>query len=226
MDVLEPTWKSDDGNVVLYLADCLTVLPDLKIENVDTVITDPPYGIGQANGTDGFGLRSGRHYEGQWDNETPTQECFDLMLALGRLHLFFGGNYFTDKLPVGRHWIVWDKVGEMKFQNPFSDCELIWTDADKKTVKKYIVIQQGFVAKEKERFHPTQKPVSLLSSIIDDYTDPNDTILDCYMGSGTTGVAAVKLGRKFIGVEKDPKYFAIATKRIEQALAQPALLQV
>lgn len=209
--------------VTLYLGDCLEVLPTLEAGSVDAVVTDPPYGINADGGTDGFGVRSGRRYEPGWDAQPPNKTVFDCMLRIAPLVMIFGGNYFTDKLPVSGHWVVWDKTGEMKFKNPFSDCELIWTNKPKKTVNKYIVIQQGFVSEEKDRFHPTQKPVKLLQHLILDYTQPGDTILDPFMGSGTTGVACVQTGRRFIGIEIDPTYFEIAVKRISNALKQPRL---
>ena len=93
-----------------------------------------------------------------------------MLLSYKSPTFLFGGNYFADLLPASTHWIVWDKKGNIEFKNPFSDCELIWTNDKKKVVKKYTVIQQGFISEEKERFHPTQKPVKLIRSIIEDYT--------------------------------------------------------
>lgn len=72
--------------------------------------------------------------------------------------------------------------------------------------------------KQKSKLHPTQKPVALMEYLIRTYTNGGDTVLDNTMGSGTTGVAAVNTGRKFIGIERDDKYFAIAQKRIEDAM--------
>lgn len=207
----------------LYEGDCLEFMRTLPDKHIDAVVTDPPYGINADKGTAGFGIRSGRHYESEWDSQPPEAEIFEKILSFSERCFIFGGNYFTDRLPVGRHWIVWDKVGEMKFQNPFSDAELIWTNINKKTVKKYVVIQQGFISKEKERFHPTQKPVSLIKSILEDYTKEGDTIFDPFMGSGTTGVACMQLGRNFVGCEIDPDYFKIAEKRIKQASLQEPL---
>ena len=208
--------KVEGENYTLYLGDCLEIMPTLDAGSVDAVVTDPPYGIGADKGTDGFGVCSGKKYSGGWDDSAPSQLYFDELLDFGNA-IIFGGNYFTDKLPVGRHWIVWDKVSAISFQNPFSDAELLWTNYPKKTVKKYTVIQQGFISEEKNRFHPTQKPVKLLKMIINDYVDFFGVVLDPFMGSGTTGVAALRTGRKFIGIEKDPHYFEIARQRIEDA---------
>ena len=170
-----------------------------------------------------IGVRSVCRYAQGWDNISPSSIAFEKIISLSFKSIIFGGNYFTDKLPVSTKWLVWDKKGNIRFDNPFSDCELIWTNLDGVTTKKYTVIQQGFIAKEKERYHPTQKPVTLLKAIIEDYTNESDTIFDPFMGSGTTGVACVQTGRNFIGIEIDPDYFKIAERRIKEAQMQPRL---
>ncbi|MGL4404101.1 MAG: DNA-methyltransferase [Fusobacteriaceae bacterium] len=204
--------------VDLKKGDCLELMKSLADESVDAVVTDPPYGINADKGVGGFGSsNTAKKYKGGWDSATPSKEVFNEFFRISKKVIIFGGNYFTHLLPQSNHWIVWDKVGSFTFKNPFSDCELIWTNIDKNTVNKMTVIQQGFVSEEKERFHPTQKPVKLLSQIIEKYTTPNQTILDPFMGSGTTGIAAVNLDRNFIGYEIDQDYFEIAKKRIKQA---------
>lgn len=199
---------------VLLCGDCLEIMKDIPEKSIDLVLTDPPYGIGADKGTDGFGVTREKKYPDSWDIRL-NKYYFDTILYIGKLVIIFGGNYLTDMLPVNGHWIVWDKVGEMKFENPFSDCELAWTNVNKKTVKKYVVIQQGFVAKEKERFHPTQKPACLFSNIMVDYSKDNDIILDCFLGSGTTAIACEKLNRRWIGIEISEKYCEIDKKRIK-----------
>ena len=99
------------------------------------------------------------------------------------------------------------------------DCELAWTNSDRKSVKKITVEYNGLIGKEKDRQHPTQKPVLLLERVLEAYPT-NQSILDCYMGSGTTGVACMNLGRKFIGIEIEQKYFDIACERIDQSQRQ------
>ena len=211
------------SDYVLHLGDCLEYMKTMPARSVDAVITDPPYGINAEKGTSGFGESKDtvRHYDDKWIK--PGKEIFDQILTKSQSIFVFGGNYFTDSLPQSDAWLVWDKTGNIKFQNPFSDCELVWTTLTRKTVKKYTYILQGFIGAEKKRFHPTQKPVAIMKMLIEDFTKKGDTIFDPFMGSGTTGVAAVQLGRNFIGCEIDPKYFAIAEKRIHEATLQPQL---
>ena len=208
------------SDVTLYLGDCLEYMKTMPDKSVDAVITDPPYGIGAEKGTSGFGesKHTVRHYEDKWIK--PSKEIFDQILSKSDNVFVFGGNYFTDSLPQSDAWLVWDKVSNIKFQNPFSDCELVWTTLTRKTVKKYTHVLQGFIGAESERFHPTQKPIAIMKMLIEDFTNSGDTIFDPFMGSGTTGVACMQLGRKFIGCEIDPTYYAIAEKRIKQAQAQ------
>ena len=119
-------------------------------------------------------------------------------------------------LPPSNHWIFWDKKGDIAFQNPFADGELIYTTF-KNPIKRIVFKQQGFITDSKDkRYHPTQKPSELVEMLIKEYSKEGDTILDCFMGSGSTGVACVSTNRNFIGIELDKDYFAIAKKRIEE----------
>ena len=207
-------WEQAIGNVVC--GDCLDLMKMIPDKSIDLVLTDPPYGISADKGTGGFG--SSKHtvkkYKDSWDNKCPDSKCFDELLRVGGLCIIFGGNYFTDKLPVSRGWIVWDKVGEVLFDNPYSKCELLWTSKNM-VCQKYTIIQMGFISKEKERFHPTQKPIELLEYIIRDYSKPTDIIFDGFLGSGTTAVACERLGRRWIGCEISEEYCTIADKRIK-----------
>ncbi len=202
----------------ITLGDSYELIKKLEDKSVDLILTDPPYGIGADKGiktTYGTSTHLGKVYKGNWDNETPSKEMFDEILRVGKKVIIFGGNYFTDKLPVNGHWIVWDKVGNANFKNPFSDCELAWTNLPKKIVKKYTYIQQGFITDDKsERVHPTQKSLQLFKDIINDYTNENDIVLDCFSGSGTTSVACKELNRQFIAFEIDEEYHKISVDRL------------
>ncbi|MBQ7292168.1 MAG: site-specific DNA-methyltransferase [Clostridia bacterium] len=190
----------------------------------DLLLTDPPYGINADKGVSGFGNTKGNKYDDDWDSFTPDKSFFDMILEMPKNAIIFGGNYFTDKLPLGKHWIVWDKVGEIDFQNPYSDCELAWSNISKESVKKYTVIQQGFVAEEKEkRVHPTQKSVKLFAQIIDDYTDKGNIILDTFCGSGTTFIASEQTDRVCYGIEISEKYCDVIIKRWETLTGEKAV---
>lgn len=209
------------ADVQLIHGDCLDVLKTLDAGSIDAVVTDPPYGINFINGggrSQKAGWRDARG-DGDWDKYRPSKEIFDEILRIGRKVIVWGGNYFTDYLPPSMQWLVWDKC-----QRDFSlaDCELAWSNQDR--AARVFSFPRGAMQSERVN-HPTQKPVSLMKWCIELVTQPGDTILDPFMGSGTTGVAAVKTGRRFIGCEIDPTYFAIAEKRIAEAQLQLPLLE-
>ena len=201
----------------LYNGDCLEYLKTLKDNEIDIIITDPPYGKKADKGTNGFGCSKNRRYNDNWDSKIPNKEVFDEILRVSKKVIIFGGNYFAHLLPPSKCWIFWDKKGDIVFKNPFADGELIYTNFTK-PVKKIVFKQQGFITDSKDkRVHPTQKPSELMEILINEYTKEDDIILDCFMGSGSTGVACMNTNRKFIGVELDKNYFNIAKQRIEEA---------
>lgn len=207
-------------NIELFNADCLEIMKSMKSNSVALILTDPPYGKKADKGTNGFGSAKNRRYGGGWDSKRPSKEVFDEMLRIGKNVIIFGGNYFADILPPSNHWIFWDKKGDIAFQNPFADGELIYTTF-KKPIKRIVFKQQGFITDSKDkRYHPTQKPSELVEMLIKEYSKEGDTILDCFMGSGTTGIASVNTNRKFIGIELDSEYFEIAKSRINEAIAK------
>lgn len=200
--------------------DCLEVMKGMPDKCVDLVLTDPPYGIKMDKGFTGFGgfgepIARKRYEDDDWDSDRPTKEVFDHILRIGKTVLIFGGNYFADLLPTSTHWLVWDKLNTMP---TFSDCELIWTNSDRKSVMKYTHVWNGLIGKESVRFHPTQKPVELLKELVTDYSAEEGVVMDCFLGSGTTAVACKQLGRKYIGIELSQKYCDIANERLAQDL--------
>jgi site-specific DNA-methyltransferase (adenine-specific)/modification methylase len=139
----------------------------------------------------------------------------------------FGANNFSHLLPASRGWIYWDKRPGMK-RNDFGDGELIWTNQDR-VIRKFEYMWNGVLRAGQvgdEHYHPMEKPVSLMSWLLLEYTKPGDMVFDPYMGSGATGIACVLTGRNFIGAEIDPEWFVTAKRRIELAQMQPSLLEV
>lgn len=179
-------------------------------------MTDPPYGKKADKGTNGFGSSKNRRYIGNWDKEIPPTEIFNEMFRVAKNLIIFGGNYFSNLLPPSNCWVFWDKKGDIAFQNPFADGELIYTTF-KKPVKRIVFKQQGFITDSKDkRYHPTQKPTELVGLLIETFSQPNDIILDPFLGSGTTAIAARKLNRKYIGYEINEEYFDIACMRLDE----------
>lgn len=205
------------GNLsaVLYLGDCLDLLP---IE-ADAVITDPPYGIadcwkGGFNAANGWG-KAGTEAESrnEWDAFAPDKATFDLLRKIGAVQCFWGGNYFP--LPVSRGWLIWSKP-ERGFS--LSEAELAWTSLAM-PMRVY-----DFRRSDNGRTHPTQKPVAVMAWAMEQCKVPiGATILDPYMGSGTTGIACLRTGRNFIGIEKDPHHFATALERLQSEIDQGVL---
>jgi len=204
--------KVQIGDATLYLGDCMDILPTL--DKVDAVITDPPYGLAEKL----QGGSWGKKFEGEskdWDAVAPAH-LVNMARQLSDKAIVWGGNYFS--LPPSRCWLAWIKRDAVQ---TMAGCEFAWTnfDANAKFFDWTIAATNG------ERVaHPTQKPLALMKWCIQQAGNP-ETILDPFMGSGTTGVAAIQLGRKFIGIEREPKYFDIACQRIKQAYAQRTLFE-
>ncbi|WP_068305843.1 DNA methyltransferase [Pararhodobacter sp. CCB-MM2] len=215
------------GGQRLILGDCREVMPTLG--RFDAVVTDPPYGIkrdkGVGVGGSGFGGKRGeavevRRFRGGWDAARPAAEVFEAILSSAPCHIVWGGQFFADILPAQGKWLFWDKCQTMP---SFGDGELAWTSLSGDAVKQFTYNGSGLHAKEKARSHPTQKPVALMEWCLGFVPDA-ETILDPFMGSGTTLVACQRLGRNGTGIELDPEYFRIACERVDEATRQPDLL--
>ena len=232
--IVEPTtkrgqvWKLGEHRLMCGDSTNSDDIAKLIDENkIDIVVTDPPYGINADVGVGGFGSsrKTAKKYNDDWDNFSPDKKTFEMIISLAKHSIIFGANYFSDKLPLGKHWIVWDKVGDIKFKNPFSDCELAWTNFEKIFIKKYTVIQQGFINEDKEkRVHPTQKSVKLICYIIKDYTSENEAVIDLFGGSGTTLIACEQMNRRCFMMELDPKYCDVIIARWEELTGKEAIL--
>jgi len=215
------------GRARLILGDCRDVLPTLG--KADAVVTDPPYGIGEAAGANKSRAKlapTNDYGNDDWDNAPINPETMAQVRSAGRWLIVFGGNYYD--CPPSSCWLVWDKDNG---DNDFADCELAWTNLPK-AVRRIKWTWNGFIRQGEMsrkpgqwaiRNHPTEKPVGVMKWCIGHLPDNTQTILDPFMGSGTTGVAAVQMGRDFIGIEREEKYFDIACKRIEDAQRQQDL---
>lgn len=194
------------GDCTLYLADCMDVLPTLG--KVDAVVTDPPYGIGI---TKSNRLAVSRGMGGKsWDDKPADDDLIEAISQIGDKAIIWGGNYFN--LPPTRCLLVWDKQNDGR---DFADLEMAWTNLD--AVAR--IFRMRPMNMDDGKVHPTQKPIALMKWCISKLQDAK-TIIDPFMGSGSTGIAAVQMGRQFIGIEQEQSYFDIACKRIEDAQRQ------
>ena len=197
------------GRARLLLGDCREIAPTLP--RPAAVVSDPPYGIAAAKA----GAHSRIRDRDAWPDATWDDEAADptWVLAYGCTTVLWGGNYFN--LPPARGWLVWDKLNPPGFS--LADCELAWSNRDG-AVRRW---SGRAPLQSVEKFHPTQKPLGLMTwSIEQARVPPGGTILDPYMGSGTTGVAAVQMRHPFVGIEIEPRYFDTACSRIEAAQRQ------
>lgn len=219
------------GDATLYLGDCMDVLPELSRLRAATkpshretiaIVTDPPYGIGEAagkNASRGNVAVSKDYGDEAWDDQPISDELLAMVRDAGRWQIIFGGNYYA--LPPTSCWLIWDKLNG---DNDFADCEMAWTNLPK-AIRRIRYLWNGMLKApgETRGDHPTQKPVGVMSWCLQQLPSGVSVILDPFMGSGTTGIACVKAGRAFIGIEKDQQHFDIACRRIEEAYRQPRL---
>lgn len=218
-----------DNSVTIWHGDCREIIPTLG--KFDLLLTDPPYGIGEAAGkNESRGKRIGfrgngsvlvyaRNYgDDDWDNSPPPAEVLDMAIKTAKFSTIFGGNYFG--LSASSCWLIWDKDNGA---SDFADCEIAWTNF-KTAVRKFKwrwngMLQEDMANKE-VRFHPTQKPLPVMKWAIGHADRASkmriETILDPFAGSGTTGRAAKDLGRKCTLIEREEKYCEIAARRMEQ----------
>lgn len=227
--------RVDIGSATLYRGDCLEVLPTLG--PADAVVTDPPYGIdiaasstigatGKNSGAHKLGARSITQYSvSDWDRRGMSPNQWEAISKTANQWIVWGGNHLCDVLGPSAGVLIWDKKCQDGWNDTFSEMEIAWTNIITRA-KGFRHLWAGAIRASEHsanvRQHPTQKPIELMKWCLGFLPDAQ-TILDPFMGSGTTGVACTKLGRRFIGVEIDPRYFDIACRRIEQAQRQSDL---
>jgi len=205
------------GDCRLILGDCRDILPTLG--PVDAVVTDPPYGIGSWSSTGGNSLSAAEAKKAnEWD-VAPDAEVFDALRSMSKEQIFWGGNYFISLLGNCRSPLIWDKKNRGMH---YADGEFAWTSLKTGTLRIFEMPIQGTEVRQDGREHPTQKPVAVMEWCLG-FVPKAETILDPFLGSGTTGVACIRRERSFIGIEREETYFDIACRRIEAAYRQPRL---
>lgn len=225
-------------SVTLYQGDCLEVMEGMQAGTVDATVTDPPYSINTKS--DGMGKLSpwgDRVNSAFWYREWMGR-CRTIMLNRGCLWSFLNWRSFVtfQKAADDLGWpieslLVWDKCwigpGGPKGLRPSYEMVALWAGENFSIDDRGLPDIQRFQwSSNKPNGHPAEKPLELMKWLVTNSTNPGDTIIDPFMGSGTTGVACVQTGRNFVGIELDKGYFDIAQKRIEQAQMQLPLLEV
>lgn len=226
--MIDPTWERE--GVQLYLGDCLEVLPMLPAWN-GAIVTDPPWG----NKTDCNAQRFTRKASPWWNNIDTSKVAahenlvnddveFDPRPFLRWKCILWGANWFTRHLPHSGGWLIWDKRkgAETMAENgwPLGEAELAWTNVIGAT-RVFRNLWSGLLrsSEKGEYYHPTQKPVALMKWCLG-FLGAGLGVMDPYMGSGSTGVACIETGRKFIGIEIKAEHFDTAVRRIEKAWLQ------
>lgn len=203
------------GSVRLYCGDCAELLPFLPA--VDAVITDPPYGIGTWSATGGNSISEAQAAEiNAWD-KLPTADELRAVVAKGTVAVLWGGNYLMDVLGKCRAPLIWDKAIRGMH---FADGEMAWTSFDWGTLR---ILNYPLASGETKgaKVHPTQKPIRVMSWSMEQAKVPaGATVLDPFMGSGTTALACLRTSRAFIGVEKHRPHFETAVARVRAELSQ------
>lgn len=199
--------------------DCLEVMKGFADKSFDLVLTDPPYGIGEAAGKNKSRgkLAVAKDFGNEdWDDERPSKEFFDEIRRVSKNQIIFGGNYFADYLPASQRWLVWDKENGA---SDFADCELAWTSYDKAVRRLNFrwagMLQENMGRHKETRYHPTQKPVEVMKWCLSLCPEVS-CVLDPFLGSGTTLLASKLMGVNATGIEISEKYCEIARKRLAQ----------
>lgn len=218
-----------------YNEDCMVGMARYPDKHFDLAIVDPPYGIGcmtmnyttsGAIRTHGYAAANRRDYrkQGQWDI-APDKQYFDELFRVSKNQIIWGGNYFSDKLPVSKSFVVWDKRCNDAMVNDFADCEYAWCSKGVARMFRFLWngMLQGNMKNKEDRFHPTQKPVALYKWLLKNYAKQGDLILDTHVGSASSLIACHDMGFDAVGFELDPDYYKTSKQRLEDFMRQPRL---
>lgn len=183
--------------------DCMELMSRYPDKYFELAIVDPPYGLGESVVNSGGRFKRYYNKNGNWDNKTPNEIYFNELFRISKNQIIWGGNYFN--LPSTKCFLIWDKLQPETVS--FSMAEYAWTSFNKtaKIYKKRTIGQE-------QRFHPTQKPVKLYEWILKNYANEGDKILDTHLGSGSSRIAADKMGFDFYACELDKDYFEAQEK--------------
>lgn len=193
--------------ISLYNGDCMEYMKSLPDNFFDLAIVDPDYALNGKISKGGTWAKKYKGFDGALGGK-PTKEYFDELFRISKNQIVWGGNYFIDLLYPSRCFLIWDKKARM---NTLADCEMAWTSFDKNAK----IFTHPRNTSEK-RVHICQKPIALYEWIMNNYAKPNERILDTHLGSGSSAIAAHRLGFEFVGVEINKQYFDSALNRVKK----------
>lgn len=199
------------GKAILFNCDCNDLMAHVPEKHFELSCVDPPYGIGISSNP----VRQ-QHKKKNWDNNIPVKEYFNELQRTSTNQIIWGGNYFIEHLPSTQGFVIWDKVQPHDFS--LAMAEFAWS-----SFQKPAKIFKRSVLAEKDKQHPTQKPVALYEWLLANYAKQGDKILDTHLGSGSHAIACNNLGFDLTACELDKDYFEASVKRIKQAAAQERL---
>ena len=202
------------SNINLYHGDCMDAMAEMQDNQYDLAIVDPPYGIGAGNMEMGKG-KNKKWKKGVWDSNTPIDLFFIEVIRVSVNQIIWGGNYF--KLPCARGWVFWDKG--LNGKSSFADGELAWTSFDR-VLRKANIRYDGFLGADKQRIHPTQKPIALYKWLLTNYATEGDKILDTHGGSMSIALACWDLKFDLDLWELDEDYYKAGCKRFNDYVMQ------
>jgi site-specific DNA-methyltransferase (adenine-specific) len=186
--------------------DCMAGMARYPDKHFDLAIVDPPYGINISSNP----VRQA-HTKKQWDSNVPDLIYFEELKRVSKNQIIWGGNYYD--LPPTQNYIVWNKLQPMDFS--LAMCELAWC-----SIQKPIKMFTYSVLTERNKIHPTQKPVALYKWLLTNYAKPGDKILDTHVGSASSLIACYDLGFDAVGFEIDEEYYRISRERLENHMKQ------
>jgi site-specific DNA-methyltransferase (adenine-specific) len=205
-----------------YNIDCMEAMSQMRDNEFELAIVDPPYGIDFAKTHTGNGWIVRENKE--WDKEIPTLEYFSQLARVSKDQIIWGANYMVEYLKPSMGWIFWDK-GQREFS--LADGELAFTSFDR--ALRVFAMPRGKHKAEDDKtggkIHPTQKPIKLYQWLLKNYAKEGDRILDTHLGSGSSRIAAYDMGFDFVGYEIEKDYFEAQEKRFKHHIQQQTMFQ-
>ena len=199
------------SKIEIHNVDCLPFMKQCEDKQFDLAIVDPPYGIGISSNP----VRQ-QHEKKSWDNAIPSKEYFDELKRISKNQIVWGGNYFLQYLDNTQCFLIWDK--KQPFDFSLAMCEMAWT-----SFSKPAKIFTQSVLKERDKIHPTQKPIELYKWLLTHYAEKGQKIIDTHLGGGSIAIACDELGFDLTACEIDKDYFDKANKRLNPYRKQQSL---